>query len=313
MIERIDPRILARDTTKDTLEVSFKKINDNFQELDGRSSGSGIPDAPNDANAYVRSGLAWVFGYTKSAIDTLLGNKVDKVIDKQLSTEDYTTTEKSKLSGIASGATANDTDANLKNRANHTGTQTSSTISDFISSVGTLITNALALFKTANYLDFTSSGQTQIDSKVNSSSVVVKSLTSNFVTTSSTNTNTNLNFSIGSNEVWFMAIDLEVNNGSGSTGLRLQISAPTGATVEGSISGFNTTATSILRNRISSVNTQIASINNATGTSEVRGFVRIKNGSTAGTISLGCASTTNGTTTTILAGSTIRANITTEV
>jgi hypothetical protein len=41
--------------------------------------GGGIPDAPNDANAYVRSALAWVIGYTKSAIDTLLGNKVDKI------------------------------------------------------------------------------------------------------------------------------------------------------------------------------------------------------------------------------------------
>ena len=39
--------------------------------------------------------------------------------------------DKTKLDGIAAGATANDTDANLKNRANHTGTQTASTISDF--------------------------------------------------------------------------------------------------------------------------------------------------------------------------------------
>jgi len=45
-------------------------------ESDGLSS-SGIPDAPNDANAYVRSGLAWVIGYTKSAIDTLLNLKAD--------------------------------------------------------------------------------------------------------------------------------------------------------------------------------------------------------------------------------------------
>lgn len=36
-----------------------------------------------------------------------------------------------KLDGIATAATANDTDANLKNRANHTGTQTAATISDF--------------------------------------------------------------------------------------------------------------------------------------------------------------------------------------
>lgn len=43
-------------------------------------------------------------------------------------TKIMTGSERSKLSGIASGATANDTDANLKNRANHTGTQAAATI-----------------------------------------------------------------------------------------------------------------------------------------------------------------------------------------
>ena len=64
----------------------------------------------------------------QSYVDTGLSDKVDKVTGKQLSTEDYTTAEKSKLAGISSGATANDTDANLKNRANHTGSQAISTI-----------------------------------------------------------------------------------------------------------------------------------------------------------------------------------------
>lgn len=45
-------------------------------------------------------------------------------------TASYTTAQETKLGGIATAATANDTDANLKNRANHTGTQTLSTISD---------------------------------------------------------------------------------------------------------------------------------------------------------------------------------------
>ena len=45
--------------------------------------------------------------------------------------EIITSAERTKLTGIATGATANDTDANLKNRANHTGTQLASTISDF--------------------------------------------------------------------------------------------------------------------------------------------------------------------------------------
>lgn len=42
-----------------------------------------------------------------SYVDTELNKKVDKVVGKQLSTEDYTTTEKTKLSGIAAGAQVN--------------------------------------------------------------------------------------------------------------------------------------------------------------------------------------------------------------
>ena len=62
-------------------------------------------------------------------------NKVDKVAGKQLSTEDYTTAEKTKLAGIANGATSNSSDAVLENRSNHTGTQLSSTISNFNAAV----------------------------------------------------------------------------------------------------------------------------------------------------------------------------------
>lgn len=43
-------------------------------------------------------------------------------------TASFTTALETKLNGIATGATANDADANLKNRANHTGTQAASTI-----------------------------------------------------------------------------------------------------------------------------------------------------------------------------------------
>lgn len=121
---------------------------------DGRfnqSPGGGIPEAPNDSNAYLRSGLTWVIGYTKtfldntfaaisqaidnlsnnlsnhvsdtnnphsvtasqvgaystSQVDTALGNKVDKAIGLQLSEESFTSTEKTKLSGIEAGAQVN--------------------------------------------------------------------------------------------------------------------------------------------------------------------------------------------------------------
>ena len=70
-----------------------------------------------------------------SATQTALDGKVDKIVGKGLSTEDFTTAEKSKLADIASGATANQTDAYLLSRANHTGSQTASTISDFTTAV----------------------------------------------------------------------------------------------------------------------------------------------------------------------------------
>lgn len=54
-------------------------------------------------------------------------------------TASFTTADETKLDGIAAGATANDTDLNLKNRANHSGTQSSSTISDFTESTQDII------------------------------------------------------------------------------------------------------------------------------------------------------------------------------
>lgn len=78
---------------------------------------------------------------TKGYSLNLANGKVDKVAGKQLSTEDYTNAEKTKLNGIASGATANSSDATLLNRANHTGTQLANTISDFNAAVDARIPN----------------------------------------------------------------------------------------------------------------------------------------------------------------------------
>lgn len=57
-----------------------------------------------------------------------IAKKVDKVAGKGLSTNDLTNALKTKLDGIASQATKNQTDAYLLNRANHTGTQAISTV-----------------------------------------------------------------------------------------------------------------------------------------------------------------------------------------
>lgn len=50
------------------------------------------------------NGLLFALQGFMTKVTTLLGNKVDKVSGKGLSTNDYTTTEKNKLSGIATGA-----------------------------------------------------------------------------------------------------------------------------------------------------------------------------------------------------------------
>lgn len=57
-----------------------------------------------------------------------LDDKVDKVSGKGLSTEDYTTAEKTKLTGIATSATKNATDADLRDRTTHTGSQPISSV-----------------------------------------------------------------------------------------------------------------------------------------------------------------------------------------
>lgn len=62
------------------------------------------------------------------AQNVLIDDKVDKVSGKGLSTNDYTSAEKTKLSGIATSATANATDAQLRDRSTHTGTQAISTV-----------------------------------------------------------------------------------------------------------------------------------------------------------------------------------------
>ena len=59
--------------------------------------------------------------------NTILGNNTGSSSD----IIELSVAQTQALLNVADGATANDSDANLKNRANHTGTQTASTISDF--------------------------------------------------------------------------------------------------------------------------------------------------------------------------------------
>jgi hypothetical protein len=63
-----------------------------------------------------------------AAMESGLDTKVDKVTGKGLSTQDYSTADRDKLAGIAVGATANASDAQLRDRTTHTGTQPIATV-----------------------------------------------------------------------------------------------------------------------------------------------------------------------------------------
>lgn len=97
---------------------------------------AGLGFIPEDtANKGQPGGYAGLDGSGKYSADGLVDGATNKV---------YTATEKSKLGGVASGATANQTDAYLLSRANHTGTQSSSTISDFTEAAQDAIAALLA-------------------------------------------------------------------------------------------------------------------------------------------------------------------------
>lgn len=65
---------------------------------------------------------------TIDGLQQALGDKVDVVAGKGLSSADFTAGEKTKLGGIAASATSNASDAELRARASHTGTQAISTV-----------------------------------------------------------------------------------------------------------------------------------------------------------------------------------------
>lgn len=89
----------------------------------------------------------------------MTANQIKAAYESNADTNAFTNALFSKLNAIAAGATANDTDANLKNRANHTGTQDASTItgsktaafiSDFANAVlATLLTGIVFTASTA--------------------------------------------------------------------------------------------------------------------------------------------------------------------
>ena len=101
---------------------------------------SGVSNYDNSSNASALAG--------KQPLATILTN----------TTASFTTEQETKLSGIATGATSNSSDATLLTRANHTGAQLASTISD----IQTTITNNTAVLANTTKISFDSTSSTRL-------------------------------------------------------------------------------------------------------------------------------------------------------
>lgn len=97
--------------------MHYKGQVDSYEDLPSSNNQTGdMYNVADDGHNYAWNGTSWdkmsgeidLSAYaTTEAMNSALNNKVDKVSGKQLSTNDYTTTEKSKLAGIAAGAQVN--------------------------------------------------------------------------------------------------------------------------------------------------------------------------------------------------------------
>lgn len=114
----------------DMLKAEYDSVGDGVVNASRSTPWNGITGKPVviAAGSDAASARLVIEAASTTELTSGLDTKVDKVVGKGLSTEDFTTAEKAKLSGIAEGATANQTDAFLLNRANHTGEQAISTV-----------------------------------------------------------------------------------------------------------------------------------------------------------------------------------------
>ena len=122
-------------------------------EVDSAVPAAGIPNraltnaALKELIADVAAAAITDLGATGAATSVTITNSAgsDAVIQEAgLTAGVMSATDKSKLNGIATGATANATDAQLRDRSTHTGTQAAATISDFSAAADARVAAAAA-------------------------------------------------------------------------------------------------------------------------------------------------------------------------
>lgn len=102
-----------------------------FQTLDKTAVGLANVDNTSDANKPVSTAQATAIGLKLDATHAGTGGAAHSNVVAAGASGFMTGADKTKLDGIATGATANSSDATLLDRTNHTGTQAATTISDF--------------------------------------------------------------------------------------------------------------------------------------------------------------------------------------
>jgi hypothetical protein len=143
--------------------------------------------------------------------------------------------DKTKLDGVASGATANSADATLLDRANHTGTQTASTISDFNAS-SRAQTEAMLIAGTGITLTPASSGATRtitVASSVSGSGPTIYTLANNAATGANTTpiNVTGLVFSYEANSTYKIELFGRVQPVAATTGCGFQFDLSSAVTI----------------------------------------------------------------------------------
>lgn len=104
-IKTINVGAVQNDGTGDPLRDAFVKVNENFAELKSSVGSVSAANAAALRDRATHTGQQAIG--TVAGLQSALDAKVDKVAGKGLSTEDYTTSEKNKLAGVAAGAQVN--------------------------------------------------------------------------------------------------------------------------------------------------------------------------------------------------------------
>lgn len=136
--------VITTDDIDDSTDVNKFTTAADITRLENVEAGAQVnlfnfTDAPSDGFEYAREDGAWVRvtgggGGNVSSVNGEVGVVVldaDDISDASTVNKFTTAADITKLSGISSFATLNSSDATLLARANHTGTQAASTISDF--------------------------------------------------------------------------------------------------------------------------------------------------------------------------------------